>query len=76
MGTNAGSNTTFRPKDLNPNEKPLSGPHKFSLGKYSSCDYCGHCLLKNRISQLVNRLGCGYANHPQYKQWVANGRKF
>lgn len=39
------------------------------------CVNCGHLPLNNWISQLVTRLGCGYADTPQFKAWVAGGRK-
>ncbi len=58
------------------NDQELSGPHKFSLGRFSSCMFCGHVPLKNNISQIVTRAGCGYARNSQYKSWVNKGYKF
>lgn len=30
------------------------------------CERCGHCNLKNDISQLVTRIGCNYKRDSRY----------
>ncbi len=65
---------------MNENDEDLSGlHHKFPVkkGKWiPSCDHCGHVPLNNAISNLINKIGCGYKKHPQYKAWVDKGCKF
>ncbi len=58
-------------------EFKLEGPHKY-VKVYRgllTCDYCGHIFLRNNISMLVDRLGCGYREHPKFKAWLKSINK-
>lgn len=64
-----------------PYEEKIEGPHQFvsvckSKPGMLTCKRCGFGLLKNQISELVNRIGCAYAKHPTYRAWVTRGYKF
>jgi len=66
------SKADFSPAD----DVPLSGPHNIKpAGKHlawlSYCRRCGHVPLRNEISQLVTRLGCGYERDQRYQAWLA-----
>jgi hypothetical protein len=37
------------------------------------CKHCGHVGLKNAISVLVTRIGCGYERDPRYVTWTKTG---
>jgi hypothetical protein len=47
-------------------------PKKMPAVRY--CRYCGHVALKNWISTLVTRLGCGYEADPRYQTWLRTKR--
>jgi hypothetical protein len=36
------------------------------------CSRCGHIALKNKISTMVTKLGCGFASDGRYQQWLKN----
>lgn len=59
--------------------RPNHGHSYMVISKYVSwphfCKYCGHVPLKNGISQLVSKIGCGYERDPRYVAWVKGGRK-
>lgn len=38
------------------------------------CRYCGHIPLKNWISKLVTKIGCGFEADPRYKEWLRTKR--
>jgi hypothetical protein len=51
--------------------------HSFRHAKGTSiqfCRYCGHVPLKNAISVLVTRVGCGYESDLRFQNWVRTGR--
>lgn len=58
--------------------EPVGGHdwHKCKNHSICWCDKCGLVWMGNRITQICIAAGCSYKNDPQYKRWVANGRKF
>lgn len=61
------------------NEEELSGPHKWISPKTTSVTFCSECglvWLKNRITQICIKAGCGHTRCKEYLAWKANGRTF
>lgn len=48
----------------------IHGTHGFP----QFCRFCGHVPLKNAISELVTRLGCGYESNSQFREWLRTRR--
>jgi len=77
-GNGSGGWVTIDPSKPSPDAK-LTGPHHFKpmkrLSSFRYCIRCGHADLRNKISEMVTRIGCGYEDDPRYKTWVAGGCK-
>jgi hypothetical protein len=69
---------TLKPEDLLPDEPPRKGPHSWTtipgMAWPTYCRHCGHVPLRNWISRLVTRLGCGYEQDAQYRLWQRTHR--
>ena len=61
--------------DLSDKEPPRKDQnHSFTSPKGLAwlhyCRHCGHVGLKNVISVLVTKIGCGYERDPRYQTWA------
>lgn len=63
---------TIDPSTIQADTAELSGPHRYQRkGTWLQyCIRCGHCPLRNAISELVHRIGCGFKSDQRYIAWV------
>jgi uncharacterized protein (DUF2225 family) len=52
-------------------DEEYRGPHCFHamsrLWTVHYCCECGHAAMKNELSQIVTKIGCGYKTDQRYK---------